>query len=210
MVFAMRANRSGFSLIEVIVASLIVVVLAAIVLPNVVDYMNNKRAVDTAQLLVDLGSAVTDPSNGDGFYQLVQRGGGVDTYPGQLSELVNPITTTTADRNSCGGTFNTTAVASWTANGPFLGTMIATTGGLMSPIGLIQDSISRNPPATNTTTTAAGVLEIRMLAVDLSDAQYVDRVIDRGDGPTKGQLRYTDLGTGFADVKFLVPAGARC
>jgi hypothetical protein len=81
---------------------------------------------------------------------------------------------------------------------------------LMSPVGLIADSMSRNPPATNTTTTAAGVLEIRLMGIDLSDAQYLDRIIDRTDGATKGQLRYVDLGTGFADVKFLVPAGARC
>lgn len=206
----MGARRSGFSLIEVVVASILVVVLAAIVLPNVIDYMNNKRAETTAQVLIDLGNAITDPANGDGFYQLVKSAAAVNTYPGQISELVNPLVTTTADRNSCGGTFNTTAVASWTASGPFFGTMIATIGGLTTPAGVIQDSMSRNPPATNTTTTAPGVLEIRLLAIDSSDAQYLDRIIDRSDGGTLGQLRYTNLGGGLTDVKFLVPAGARC
>jgi prepilin-type N-terminal cleavage/methylation domain-containing protein len=208
----MSARRNGFSLMEVIVASVLVVVLAAVVLPNVIDYMNNKRAATTAQMLTDLGSAITDPANNDGFFQRVTSAAGVNTYPGQISELANPLVTTTLNRNSCGGTFNATAVTSWNSSGPFIATMITSGSGngLMSPVGLIADSMSRTPAATNTTTTAAGVLEIRLTGIDLADAQYLDRIIDRTDGATKGQLRYVDLGTGLADVKFLVPAGARC
>jgi type II secretory pathway pseudopilin PulG len=211
----MGVRRVGFSLIEVVVASIVVVILAAIVMPSVIDYMNNKRAAATAELLADLGNAISDPLNGDGFFQKILTGGaGTNTYPGQISELANPLATTTIDRNSCGGTFNAAAVAQWNTNGPFVPVMIATTpatqAGLQTPIGLIQDSMVRTPPATNTTSTTAGVLEIRLLGIDLSDAVALDRAIDRTDGATQGQLRYTDLGTGFADVKFLVPAGARC
>lgn len=171
-------------------------------MPSLSSFLDHQRAQTTADKLEALGIGVA------AFAGAVKSSAAQTSsvYPGLISELSNQITlNSAASHNSCGstGTFNATATANWASNGPFVSFYVPA-GGLQTPIGMVADSIVRNP-----TTAAAGTLSLRILAADTADATMLDLVVDGGDGPTAGTLRYT-ISAARADVSYLLPIGARC
>src|SRR5438045_8160709 len=92
-VFGERAGRSAFTLIEVVVASVIMVVLAAITIPQVMDALDKKRIEDTYTALVDIHYGFVN-SNQTGFMNVVRTGASATNsspVPGRLTELSEPI-----------------------------------------------------------------------------------------------------------------------
>jgi prepilin-type N-terminal cleavage/methylation domain-containing protein len=198
-------RRDGFTLIEVAVAAAIVAMLAAVTAPYMVSFLDKQRAQATADKLAALGMGIA------AFGSAVNTNGAQTgtTYPGLISELTSQIPfNNTAGHNSCGsaglGTFNATATAAWSNNGPFVNFYVPQ-GGLRTPLGLVADSLVRTPGSP-----VAGTLGIRMVGLDTADATTLDLIIDGGDGGAVGTLRIGNVRGGHADVVYLVPVGPRC
>jgi prepilin-type N-terminal cleavage/methylation domain-containing protein len=200
----LRRARIGFTLIEVIVVSVIMAILAATTAPYFVGFLDRQRAQTTADKLAALGNGIA------AFASAVHTGAGTNTaYPGSLSELANVIVVGSAvTHRSCGttiatlATFNATAVASWNASGPFVTFMVGT-GGLQTPLGIVSDSLVRSPNGP-----AVGQLWIKM-SVDTADARNLDLIVDGNDGAAAGTVEWDVVGA-MADLRYIVPVAARC
>jgi len=195
-------RRSGFTLAEVAVSAAIIALLAAVTMPSLSTFLDHQRVQATADKLEALGVGVA------AFAGAVRSSAATTStvYPGLISELSNQITlNSSASHNSCGttGTFNATATANWSSNGPFVSFYVPA-GGLKTPMGMVSDSMVRNP-----TTATAGTLSLRILSADTADANMLDLAVDGGDGPSAGTVRYT-ISAARADVSYLLPIGAKC
>ena len=197
-----QAGRHGFTLLEITVALIIVLVLAAVTVPTLISSLEFQKISDTRDQLVELSDAVSNPG-GTGFFNRVTR------YPGRVSELSQPITTVVANHpNSCGLAFSNAQVGNWTSFGPFLNTFIPTTG-LPVPMGRIEEILVRTPAGGG-----AGTLAFRMLDVRTSEAIELDYLMDASDGLLAGTVRWVTPsvtgGAGYADISYLISIGAAC
>jgi len=198
-----RRGRDGFSLLEVTVALIIVLILAAVTVPSLISSIEFKQVTDTRDRLVELKNAVSNATT-TGFYDKVTN------YPRKLSELSQPIVAYSATNypNSCGTAFTNTNVTNWNSNGPFIDTFIPTTG-LIVPIGLVQNDMVRTPATAN-----AGTLAFKLLAVEKGLALELDYVMDGSDGAAAGTIRWVDPsptgGAGYVDISYLMSVGAKC
>jgi prepilin-type N-terminal cleavage/methylation domain-containing protein len=205
-------RRPGFTLIEVVVAGAILALLAAVTIPQVMDALDKKRIDDTSEILEEVRAAFTNTQN-TGFLNVVRTGGTVSqtsVVPGLLSELVTPIVSNTATiPNSCGGTFQTTTAAStWASFGPFLQRSVSTVDGLSTPIGNIQNTLSRSLAVQGTWTQAVHI-RLQINNVDSVDAVSLDRKMDGVVGTNAGVIQYS-FSSGVATVFFLIPIVNRC
>ena len=209
---AARRARSGFTLIEMVVAGVILALLAAITIPQVMDALDKKRITDTYELLQEIQYAFTN-SDQTGFLNVVRTGVTVSTssvVPGQLSQLVTPIVSNSATiRNSCNGTFQTlTAATTWASYGPFLKRPVSTVDGLKTPIGNIQNTLSRTLAIQGTWTQPVHI-RLQINNVDSVDAVSLDKLMDGAVGSSAGAIQYT-FSAGIATVFFLIPIVNRC
>ncbi len=201
-----RSHRlgRGFTLMEVAVAAAILAMLAAVTSPYLVEFIDKQQAQTTADKLAALAAGVA------AFENNVHSGAAATalTYPGRIGELANAITASNASyRNSCGVNFNATAVTGWNSFGPFVTFYVDSTNGYSTPLGMVSDAMVRNPTTANGSSTGAGTLALRMIAIDSSDAVDLDLIVDGGDGGASGVLRYT-IGTTtahMADVSYFIP-----
>ncbi len=194
--------RRGFTLIEVTVALIVVLILAAVTVPTLISTIDQKKVADTRDQLVEVRNSVSNALV-TGFYDRV------GAYPGRLSELSQPISTTVANHpNSCGTAFTAAQVTNWNSFGPFNRIFIPTTG-LPVPIGRIENVLVRNP-----TTATAGTLAFRILAATTSEATELDYMVDVSDGATAGTVRWVTPsatgGAGFADISYVMSVANKC
>lgn len=208
--------RSGFTLIEVVVASVIMVVLAAITIPQVMDALDKKRIEDTYDALLELHYGFVN-SQQTGFMNIVRTGGSAtntSTVPGKLTHLSEPIVaaSSTNYHNSCGPaatatfSYNATAVTTWTLGGPFIERVVSATDGLRLPIGQLQNTLVRT---ANPNTTPA-FIQLRILNVDPDDAAELDLRVDGVAGAAAGTIRYTTDAFNVSTVNYLIPVPNRC
>lgn len=203
------ARRPGFTLIEVVVAGTIMVILAAITIPQVMDALDKKRIEDTVDALLELHYGFVN-SNGTGFMNVVRTGASATNtspVPGRLTQLSEPIISNNAANypNSCAATYNLTASTSWTLGGPFIERVVSATDGLRLPIGQLQNTLVRTaaPPTT------PAWIEMRINNVDPDDAAALDLRIDGVAGAAAGTIQYTTAG-GVSTVNYLIPVPNRC
>ncbi len=195
---------------EVVVASAILVVLAAITIPQVLDALDKKRIEDTYDILQEVHFSLVNTKN-TGFMNVVRTGANTlttTTTPGALTQLTEPISQNNVNYiNSCGGngTFNTTAATTWATGGPFLDRVVSATDGLRLPIGQMQNAITRsaNPP------TSPAFLKLAITNVDPDDAAALDVRIDGAAGSSSGAVQYTPAAAPVT-VFYLIPVPNRC
>jgi len=195
---------------EVVVASAILVTLAAITIPQVLDALDKKRIEDTYDVLQEVHFALTNTQR-TGFMNVVRTGANTNTTttaPGALKQLTEPISQNNASYlNSCGGTgtFNTTAATTWATGGPFLDRAVSATDGLRLPIGQMQNAITRsaNPP------TSPAFLKLAIANVDPDDAAALDVRVDGVAGTSSGAIQYTNAAAPVT-VFYLIPVPNRC
>lgn len=209
---AFARARSGFTLIEMVVAGVILALLAAITVPQVMDALDKKRIQDTYDLLQEIQFGFSNSSQ-TGFLNVVRTGFSVSTssvVPGRLSQLVTPIVSNNAGiPNSCSGTFQTvTAATTWASYGPFLTRPVSTVDGLKTPIGNIQNTLSRTLAIQGTWTQPVHI-RLQINSVDSVDAVALDRLTDGAVGAADGAIQYSFSG-GVATVFFLIPIVNRC
>lgn len=132
------------------------------------------------------------------FADSVTRIGANGTHqtPGDLTELVVPITNTSP--SGCAASsqrFNTNGITKWGRAGPF-GELYIPANGLWLPIGRLNNTPLPRASATNT-------YDIEIPNVDPGDAELLDITVDGVAGAAADTVRYTVAG-GAATVTWRV------
>lgn len=167
----------AFTLIEVVVALVVVLVLAAVALPNVTGYLQQKRVEETMSQLTTVGNAITAFRND------------VGANPGRLSELSSAILSGNAAYNtgtddSCGAAFSNAERNAW--SGPYLNFLVDRDSGMVTPIGKARDSLTRNPAGGGN-----GTLRLNFVSnVALEDALLLDQTSDASTGNAAGSITW--------------------
>lgn len=171
------ARRRGFTLPEVLVSTAILVLLAAMTLPSLVSYKNAKDARSVASTLTSLSLSLNNPNASLGNIGFIQR---VGVYPGFLSQLITPISTSAT---SCSGAaYTSTNVSGWSAGAPYTTALVIATKGIPTPLGWIRDTVYQSA--------TTHYVELRLDSVETEDAQNIDLAVDLFQDSTLGVLRY--------------------
>jgi type II secretory pathway pseudopilin PulG len=168
----------GFTLVEIVVILTIMLVLASVIAPSLVAFADQQRAEQTAAIL----TTVRDGLVGANGYR-----SSMGLNAGRVSQLTNKPTANNAaiDDDSCGAFLKAGDVSKWDPGAPYAPFMIPRNG-LVTPIGIAEDTMSRNP-----NTNANGVNQIVFTSVDLRDVLLLDDVLDATDGAAAGVVRWT-------------------
>ena len=195
--------RIGFSLPEIIVSVAIFAIIAAVLIPQVSRTTAAASTVDRANqaavTLDQLARAIaffeaTKPAFS--FHQTL------GVYPGKLSHLVTPITT--SQTNDCSVPYTTGQVSSWPGHN-YYSVNIPTTGYKLADGFVTQDSLIRSP--ANAASVSAGILYIVVPAVARSDAAALARIVDNDSTGTVGAVRYTASGESPVTVNYRIEIG---
>jgi prepilin-type N-terminal cleavage/methylation domain-containing protein len=208
------ASRRGFTLIETVVTVGLIAVLAAFVIPTVLQKVD---AADPVKVQNDLAAV----GNAAGTFSNDARG----VYPAKIASLTAKITTTSTRLD--GTVFDTTRVLTW--NGPYLSLTIDTpTNGFQTGFGLLinndladydaQTNVARNPGGDIQLTTSGTwlaehprFLAVQIAAIPRLQALEINRLIDgrtedASDSTTAqpgGRFRFTKVTAGKVGAYFL-------
>jgi prepilin-type N-terminal cleavage/methylation domain-containing protein len=205
---AARRRLIGFTLVEVVVALAVILILAAVALPEVNGFLEQKKVEATAAQLAIVRDALFKPGAGSAAFRQ-----NVGANAGRLSELSSAITNldatyATGTDNSCGGLFSNAQKNNWPATGPFVNFAIDRVNGMATPMGQTADSLTRIPFSAN-----PGQLRINFLNnVDLEDAQNLDILVDGVAGWNAGNVQWTpQFGTnGIVTMYYFVTIDNTC
>lgn len=188
-----EGRRRAFTLVEVVVALAVILILAAVAVPQLGGYLDQKRVAETKVQLELIRDALYGPSTS--FYTVVTA------HAGALSQLSTPITT--SDRDACNAFFTGGDVNRWDDQGPYVNFMI-TANGMATPIGQARNALTR---------LGSGVTRQLRITIDdapLADAQALDELVDGTAGAASGTVQYTALPDNLADVHYDVVINAAC
>jgi type II secretion system protein G len=188
MIRAPGRPANGFTLIEVVVAIIILVMIAAAVTPNIIREMDRSRVNAAVTELDALATAI-------GRFRT-----DVGAYPRSLLQLANPLGS--SDLNSCQVVITTPNL--W--RGPYLSRVVPT-GGLPTLIGLAQLTLVRNPTSTSTT---AGTLRFLINNVRQEDADALNLYYDADGSSTAGTIQWQAGTNGQVILNFVRPVGTSC
>jgi len=199
-----RLRLTGFTLIEVIVALAVILILAAVALPQVNGFLDQKKVEAAATQLAQVRDAMYRVGAvNTAFFQAV----GANAR--RLSQLTIPLVN--GDQNSCGNNFNGGQRNNWDNNGgPFLNYVVSATSGMATPVGQADDLLIRAPAGGGG---AAGTLQITWTNnVGLADAENLDVYVDGVAGWNVGTVRWTpQLGTnGVVTLQYFVVIDGTC
>lgn len=170
---------------EVVVALAVILVLAAVAVPTLAGYLDQKNVEAAATQLAGIRDALYNPATGNlAFWQKITAG------TSRLSHLSGVINTgnwpAIGAGDSCHAKYANGDVNKWNANGPFVNYPIEPTTGLVTPIGIAADTLTRVPFSAT-----AGSIRINFInSVKLSDATLLDGVVDADDGNATGVVQW--------------------
>lgn len=186
MLNAGRPRGRAFTLVEVIVALAVMLILAAVAVPQLGGYLDQKRIEETAELLVKVRDALTSFA--------IEVGDNAS----RLSYLSTPIVS--GDADSCGDAYNGGERGRWANRGPYVNFVIDPVAGLATPIGQVDNVLGR---------ATAGTTRVRITwnnTVTLADAQGLDVYVDGVINGASGTVHWTPLvGTDMATMFYDVP-----
>jgi prepilin-type N-terminal cleavage/methylation domain-containing protein len=186
----LAGRRSAFTLVEVIVALAVILILAAVAMPQLGGFLDQKRIEETATLLTEIRNALYGPSTS---FQA-----NVGANASRLSYLSAPIVN--GDDDSCGANYSNGERGDWPDGGPYVNFVIDPAAGLATPIGQAQDQLTR---------VTGGGTWLRMTwpnTVSLADAQAIDLYVDGVLNGGAGAVRWTPQpGTDMATMHYDVP-----
>lgn len=181
-----RRGGRAFTLVEVIVALAVMLILAAVAVPQLGGYLDQKRTEETAELMVEIRDA------------LISFATEVGDNAGQLSYLSAPIVN--GDADLCGTAYNGGERGNWANAGPYVDFVIDPGAGLATPIGQVENDLDR-------TTTGGTWLWITWNnTATLADAQAFDLHVDGVLNGASGTVRWSpQAGTDMATVNYVIP-----
>lgn len=198
-------RNAAFTLMEVIVSLVVVLILAAVAVPSLAGYLDQKRVEAAATQLATIRDALYNTAASNvAFWQRVTKGAS------RLSQLSTVINTSAfpalGGGNSCHAVFAGADVTRWRNFGPFVNFPIDAATGLVTPIGIAADTITRVPFSAN-----PGQARINFLnSVTLSDAQELDVLVDAGNGSATGVVQWLPPVSGFVTMYYFVTINAIC
>jgi prepilin-type N-terminal cleavage/methylation domain-containing protein len=191
-----RRRQAAFSLLEVIVGLAVILIIAAVALPTLTGYLDQKNTETAAAQLTTISTALTN------FEKAVGRN------PQRLSQLSNVILKSSAlSLDSCGAQYTKAGdITSWEGSGPFVNYNIDRNIGLVTPIGVARDTITRLPFSAT-----AGLKRINFLdGVETRYAELLDMYVDAGNGPGSGTVQWTVIGGGLSTLFYFMPISNKC
>lgn len=191
---------------EVVVALAVILVLAAVAVPTLAGYLDQKNVEATATQLATIRDALYNTAAGNvAFWQRVTKGA---SRLSQLSGVINiGAFPAVGSGNSCHTVFVNGDVTRWNNFGPFVNFPISSTTGLVTPIGIAVDTLTRIPFSAT-----AGSTRINFLnSVKLTDAVLLDGVVDGGDGNVTGVVQWvTPAVNGIVTMYYFVAINNVC
>ena len=199
---ARRSRGSGFALVEVIVALAVILILAAVALPQVTGYLDQKKAEAAATQLAGVRDALFNPATTTDFFNVVGNNAS------RLSQLTTPLVA--GDVDACGNTFSGGERGNWPNGGPWLNYGIDATVGMATPIGQADNVMTRAPAGGG-----AGINTLRINftnAVRLDDALNLDLLVDGVSGWNAGTVQWTpQAGTnGIVTLYYYITINSTC
>lgn len=197
-------RRAGFGMLEVVILLGIASVVGVLSAMVVVEAGRMRRVQDTALILDRTRLAIFDVAATNKAFR--QR---VFALPRLLSQLSSPIAT--GDPNSCTSgadqTLSTGERNAWFDWGPFGGHAINAAVGLVTPIGIGDNTMVRAP-----TNGVAGTLTIVFPIVDVVDVTLLDQTFDNADGFNLGAVRWTSPGAadGTTNMNYQITIDGTC
>jgi prepilin-type N-terminal cleavage/methylation domain-containing protein len=195
-----RLRRPGFSLVEILVAVLIIALVAAVVIPTIYGRLTAARADAIVGEMQSLQNGIML------FYRDVGR------YPRRLDYLNALPTPATNVLDACGTQISTQNQAKY--RGPYINreiVMLNPGAGITKYLLATGDSVESLLTRTSIATPTGGtqqVLQILVYGPDLSIAQTIDRNVD-GTGDTSpasdGIIEYTPLTAPEYLVEWTIP-----
>lgn len=183
----MESKRSGFSLVETMVAVAMVVILASVFIPSLLASNDRLEVREAAIILEDIQDAIS-----------TMRYDNQD-WPARLSHVSSPITT--ADQNICGSAYNPGRVNNW--DGPYIDRLFPPTG-LPIGIGTVRDQLGREVISGNPNSGGAISL-IRMYVDSVPEEKAIElnRIVDGDGDAAAGTIRWGAIsGSGLTTVEW--------
>ena len=180
-------SRRGFSLIEILVALVVLALLGGILVPQLVNRLGRAEG---STLVGNLGALVTALHN---FKNDLGR------YPSQLVHLTTQPTAAATDL--CGRTIPNVTTA-W--RGPYLQRAIRPTG-LQSGSSTIQNAVTRSPTSTGSPPPGFGELLVSVTDVDNEVWRTVEAHYDGDASATTGAVRFPSNTTVRGTLTFRIP-----
>jgi prepilin-type N-terminal cleavage/methylation domain-containing protein len=180
-------SRSGFTMVEIVTVLAIMALLAAVVVPQILQRIGEGKGAALARTL----SAVSDAA--------IEYRADVRRYPTHLRFLSTAPTAGTKDL--CNQTVPTTFLAAW--GGPYVKTPFTTSG---VPVGdaTVRDSLELDPVGPYTTSTN-GSLVVVALNVDSTVAVQLEKAFDGNSTFGSGTIRFTPGLAKTGTLKFAIP-----
>ena len=170
------ANRSGFTLVEQVVALVILVVIGAAVVPFIIGALDRARVEEAAASLQGIIGGTTS------FNRDVRTGTDLLPFPASLSHLTTPITAGALDL--CSDPYTSGHAAAW--RGPYIDRVVGAAG-IDVAIGTAQDAFTLVADGTAT------LLSIQVTGVTIEDAEDLNVLVDGDEGAnasTAGTVRW--------------------
>lgn len=169
------ANRSGFTLVEQVVALVILVVIGAAVVPFIIGALDRERVEEAAASLQGIIDGTTS-------FNRDVRGTDLLPFPASLSHLTTPITAGALDL--CSDAYTSGHAAAW--RGPYIDRVVGG-GGIDVAIGTAQDAFTVVADGNAT------LLSIQVTGVTIEDAEDLNVLVDGEEGmnaSTAGTVRW--------------------
>lgn len=199
---ARRSRGAGFALVEVIVALAVILILAAVALPQVTGYLDQKKAEAAAAQLAVVRDALYNPATTTDFFSVIGNNAS------RLSQLTTPLVA--GDLDACGTAFSGGERNNWLNGGPWLNYGIDATVGMATPIGQADNVMTRAPASGG-----AGINTLRINftnAVRLDDALNLDLLVDGVSGWNTGTVQWTPQGgtNGTVTLYYYITVNSTC
>lgn len=197
---AAQRRRRGFGLVEIVVLLAIASVIAVLTVPALVQANRIERVQQTMTILDRTRLALYNPTNNPPAFNQT-----VGDNAGSLSHLVIPIAN--GDLNSCGQGYKVPTRNNWPNAGPYGGFNIDPNVGLVTPIGIGNDLLVRNPAGGGGVT---GTLAIVFPNVDIADVLLLDGMVDDADGLNAGLIQWTAPAGGLTTFSYTMTIDGNC
>lgn len=189
-------HRLGFSLAEVVAAVAILAILGAVVVRNAAGASDRKRVQDSIVTLKHLTHSIAR------FDSVVSR------YPRRITHLHTKITGSPETSICATVTYTGRQQRAWETNwrgGPFF-EYPTPASGFPIPIGMVSDTLVRNPLTASNTARSFGLLQIVVRQVTDGDAAEINLLVDMdNDNSTGGAIRWTADGSGTNTMTWNIP-----